>query len=74
MENIISWLLEGVVSIQYMVHRYLLGTTEVLPEMQNRKMTEDSGKDFWIAEMRTGIGESIITKKNGRVRITRCST
>lgn len=46
MDNVISWLLKGDVTIQYMVQRYLLENAEALPELQNRIITEGFGKRF----------------------------
>lgn len=63
MDSLINWLLEGDASIQYMVHRYLLKTADKLPGLQNRIITEGTGKGFYPAGIRTGIGEFITTKK-----------
>jgi len=51
-EEIIQWLLEGDVSIQYQVQRDLLGVEK--PELQNRIATEGWGKRFLEARKANG--------------------
>ena len=51
-EEIIQWLLEGDVSVQYQVHRDLLGIDK--PELQKRIATEGWGKRFLDARKPNG--------------------
>jgi hypothetical protein len=46
--NTIKWLLEGDVSVQYMVHRWLLDADEhMLKQLQSRIALEGFGKGRW---------------------------
>ena len=55
MDDIISWLMSGDVSIQYMVHRYLLGTEKkMLLELQSRIATEGFGAKFLSCQNESG--------------------
>ena len=55
MDNIISWLLNGDISIQYMTHRDLLGSDEsTLSRLQGRIPTEGFGARFLASRTDTG--------------------
>ncbi|NNF33576.1 MAG: hypothetical protein HKN68_05685 [Saprospiraceae bacterium] len=51
-EDVIDWLLEGDVSIQYQVHKYLFN--EERPDLQERILTEGWGKAFMDARNSDG--------------------
>ena len=47
MDHVINWLLGGDVSIQYLTHKYLLGSDQaILEELQNRIEVEGYGAEF----------------------------
>ena len=60
---ILNWLLEGDVSIQYQVHRDLLG--RIKPELQNRITNEGWGAKFMSFRNDKDIGEGDFTSQNG---------
>jgi hypothetical protein len=55
MNEIINWLLDGDVSIQYMTHKYILRSDQtVLDQLQNRIATEGFGKKFLSCRSENG--------------------
>ena len=53
-KEIISWLLEGDVAIQYQTHRDLFGVDD--PKLQKRIATEGWGKQFLVVQIKLTIG------------------
>ena len=55
MDNIIKWILEGDISIQYLTHRDLLNSSEdLLKELQKRIETEGFGAKFLSLQKENG--------------------
>ena len=47
MDDLVSWLLEGDVSVQYLTHKYLLNSDPaILEQLQNRIEVEGYGAEF----------------------------
>jgi hypothetical protein len=59
MDNVVQWLLEGDVSIQYLTHRYLLESdADVLLRLQSRIAREGYGAAYLARQNDNGTGES----------------
>ena len=71
-KQIIEWLLEGDVSIQYQVQRDLLGTER--KDLQDRILNEGWGKQFLAEESQTDIGATVFISQNGFRHTIRYST
>ncbi|MEZ4949136.1 MAG: hypothetical protein R2784_07090 [Saprospiraceae bacterium] len=68
-DQVINWLLEGDVSIQYQVWRDLLGKEK--PDLQNRILTEGWGATSLPKEILKVIGDRDFTSLNGFLPIIR---
>ncbi len=71
MKDVIRWLLEGDVSVQYLTHKHLLNSDQtILDNLQNRIEEEGFGAKIFIPSSPMGIGICIITNASGPVLIT----
>ena len=57
--HLIDWLLEGDVSIQYQVHRYIFET--IKPELRDRIAKEGGEQCSFLVAMRMVTGEGVFT-------------